>query len=79
MNNQEYEAHHKAMQDAFNLVCNPADWRAPIYDAVIDAADEDRVREAVIYFTATVPTFSPMKGGKLRVNAVGYRNGPAGP
>ena len=71
---------HADLEQAFRKVSDPNDWRGPI-DAVIDDADRHVVGEAVAYFTATSAEFHPVPGqpGKLRVTAVGYRCGPAGP
>lgn len=72
------------LEASFAAVRNPDDWRARI-DKTVSAAElaevggEARVREAVIFFTATVPTFETLKGGRVRVRATGYRSGPAGP
>lgn len=51
-------------------------------------AAEGALREAIVHFTATVPTFTYLRAGKVvargqmydavRVNAKGYRAGPAG-
>ena len=70
-----YDEMQAKLTAAFNKVADKADWKRPI-DAVIDRADRDIVREAVIYFTATVPTFVDV-GDKMRVTSPGYRAGPA--
>lgn len=67
------------MEDAFKLVANKDDWRAPI-KAVIRPGDFDRCKKAVEYYTATELTkrYDPDTGLYI-VEADGYRNGPAGP
>jgi len=74
---------------AFNRVADAADWKAPISARIIiDSAEEKaRIREAIIFFTATVPTFGspwrpvdqPDECVWYHVRAIGYRMGPAGP
>ena len=65
--------------DAFDLVANKDDWRAPI-KAKIRPEDFERCKRAVEYYTATELTkrYDP-DTGLYDVEAVGYRNGPAGP
>lgn len=59
------------LYDAFNKVC-AVNWKDPI-DATIDSSDKDIVYEAVIFFTGSVPTFTPIMGTPYyRVQAVGY-------
>lgn len=66
------------LQEAFNKVKNPVDWKDRI-NAVIDESDRAIVHQAVIHFTATRAVFTKARGkGKLRVKAVGYRMGPCG-
>jgi hypothetical protein len=67
------------LRDAFDRVATPEDWRAPIC-AVVPCYLRDVVRAAVIFYTATVPSFHETAGGRnVQVRAIGYRNGPAGP
>lgn len=61
----------KQLHAAFDLVKDAKNWKNPI-NAVIDAKDQDAVSQAVIYFTGSVPGFTPMKNGKVRVRSVGY-------
>lgn len=63
---------------AFNSVADPDDWKAPV-DAVCLKADRERVKAAVIFYTATEPMFFPNDETTIRVEADGYRAGPAGP
>jgi hypothetical protein len=61
----------------FRLVADKHDWKAPI-DAFVPATiDLDAVRDAVVHFTATMPDFTLTRDG-WRVQAAGYRRGPAG-
>jgi hypothetical protein len=67
------------MEKYFNMVANPNDWRAPI-DAVIAMGKFMKCKAAVEFFTSTeLIIVYESKGGKVRVQATGYRNGPAGP
>jgi len=63
---------------AFDSVKNKDHWKNPI-DAIINVTDMDIVSEAIIYFTATEAEFGKPKDGKVRVRAIGYYMGPAGP
>jgi len=61
---------------AMTLVENPSNWKMPIQNVMISATDQDVVREAVIFFTGSVPTFrKPVRAGfdgQLIVSASGY-------
>jgi len=55
-------------------------WKDPI-ETVVEPRETDVTREAIIFFTATVPTQTELwKDGKLVIllKAIGYRAGPAG-
>jgi len=70
------------LQAAFTKVQDKEHWKNPI-NAVVDASENlHLIREAVIHFTATVPTFDILKvteeGTKVAVRAIGYQAGPAG-
>ena len=68
------------LEQAFDSVCDPEDWKAPIRAQVRYATHElDLVREAVEYFTATAVSFEAGESDELWVVADGYRMGPAGP
>lgn len=68
------------LKAAFNSVCDPDDWKAPIDAFVpIELLDRDLVERAIIHFTATTPTFAENGSGDVHVTAAGYREGPAGP
>lgn len=64
---------------AFDAVANKANWKNPI-DAVVslDSYTMAMVREAVVFFTGSVPTFELTTGtttsgmGRYRVKAAGY-------
>ena len=73
------------LEAAFRKVANPRDWKSAI-DTVIPVEDQDVVAEAVAYFTATEVTWGtldasgqPIPENQIRVRALGYRQGPAGP
>lgn len=75
---EAYDEKQARLRTAFDKVADPTDWKGKV-NGVIDAADVNDVVDAVIYFTGTVPTVTPARGGKLRVRSVGYRMGPCGP
>lgn len=66
------------LETAFGLVENPADWKAPIC-AKIDRGNLARVMAAVEFYTSTQVRITGDVGGSIiRVEALGYRMGPAG-
>lgn len=62
----------------FKLVSDKADWKAPINAFVPATIDLNAITDAVVHFTATVPTYTMTRDG-WNVKAKGYRAGPAGP
>ncbi len=59
------------LSSAFDLV-KSENWKDPI-QACTSIAREDITREAVIFYTGSIPTFTSMKNPKLlRVTAEGY-------
>jgi hypothetical protein len=78
-----YDVEQAELTAAFDLVEPSTHWKDPI-DAVVPAtADLELIQEAVIHFTATTPTFTRCPSGdptdcRIRVQADGYRAGPAG-
>lgn len=75
--------HQERLKKAFDAVCDPYDWRAPIGKylplTTVDAVGGfELIREAIIHFTATVPEIQPWNEGFF-FKAKGYREGPAGP
>jgi hypothetical protein len=72
------DTHQRKLNDAFDKVHNPKDWRAPIR-AVVKKKDLATAIEAIEYFTATQVTVKPAGKNIFRVSSVGYRMGPAGP
>jgi hypothetical protein len=69
-----------ALHDAFELVRNPQDWKAPV-NGLIRENLVDVVYHAIVFFTATEPIFlrPPHDPETILVYAEGYRAGPAGP
>lgn len=65
------------LASAFDRVCNPRDWKAPI-QAVIPAELMPVVEQAVLWFTGTAPVFESLAGepDRLVVRAPGYGRGP---
>ena len=69
----------KNIDEAFRMIANKDDWRAPI-KAVIRPEDFEICKKAVAHFTATELTKKyNVRPGAYVVEAAGYRNGPAGP
>ena len=62
------------LKAAFERVCDPRDWRAPIR-AVIPAVERLLVEKAVRWYAETEPRFEPVPGDGqlLMVVAPGYR------
>lgn len=59
---------------AFTAVQNKENWKARI-DAVVTLADDRALlgmREAVIFFTGSIPTFDALGQNRYRVRAAGY-------
>jgi len=63
---------------AFDMVIPSTHWKDKINAVISQPFDQNLIKEAVIHFTATVPTFTELKNGTVRVKALGYWNGPAG-
>lgn len=78
----EQNFHQRQMEKAFSAVQPKTHWKDRIDATLTDAeASEagglDTIREAIIHFTATVPTIT--RGcGNFRFQADGYWAGPAG-
>jgi hypothetical protein len=73
-----HNVYHEEMVEAFDLVADPDDWKAPV-DGFIDEVDLVAVAAAVTYFTATVARATPGPiPGRYHITADGYRAGPAG-
>lgn len=66
-----------ALKDAFELVENKQNWKLPINAVVslqlgFEEAQLKLLKEAVIHFTGSVPTFKAVTKTKIRVVAAGY-------
>lgn len=73
------EAQYQAlMQFAFNQVCDPADWKAPI-DCMVPWDTANIYMQAVEFMTGVKPEVVRMFGHCAHLTCVGYRMGPAGP
>lgn len=67
----------EALLAAFALVEDGENWKRAIHRCVDERADLDAIREAVVFFTGSVPTFTTLasaaNGAKvILVRAVGY-------
>lgn len=76
------EAHQKKLEQAFDRVKDPRDWKAPIAANVL-SSQLDITCEAIAHFTATGARFclaGQNDAGQLiyHVTSPGYRAGPAG-
>ncbi|MEP6572417.1 MAG: hypothetical protein ABJD11_06960 [Gemmatimonadota bacterium] len=67
------------LRAAFAAVSDARDWKGPIL-SVIRTTDRRLIRQAIIWYTSTVPAFGILPGHpeRLVVSAAGYRCGPAG-
>lgn len=69
---------HSELTNAFNAVCDKADWKRPI-KATIAAEAATLTVEAIMFFTATEATVTPTADAQfVIVETIGYRAGPAG-
>lgn len=60
------------LKEAFDTVCSKQHWKLPI-DTTIENADLNLIEYAIIHFTGSVPTFTPIMGtAVVRVQADGY-------
>ena len=71
------------LQRAFDMIADPNDWRAPIRGEC-SFRDFAIIAVAVMFYTGTVLEVIRSRNDDelikvLTVEAVGYRNGPAGP
>ena len=64
------------LKSAFEKV-QAQDWKDPICK-IVPMENLDCIRQAVIHYTGTVPTFAHMGGNRVAVEATGYRMGPCG-
>tara|TARA_R100001530_G_scaffold118527_1_gene85654 strand:+ start:1114 stop:1350 length:237 start_codon:yes stop_codon:yes gene_type:complete len=68
----------EVLKSAFELV-QATDWKDPIHGSFsLEDCSKELMRESIIHFTATSPTFKTLEGGRVLVQALGYRMGPAG-
>ncbi len=66
------------LKEAFDLLADPADWRAPIA-VFLPGEHVNLAVEAIKHFTATVPTVMlDLTRMKYLIRSEGYRAGPAG-
>ncbi len=65
----------KQINAVFEQVRNATNWMGPI-DAEINEKDRYEVETAIIATTSTMPRFTEVGRGKLRVQAEGYSAGP---
>lgn len=75
----------KELHEAFAVVRNPRDWKAPIDIDLIGIAPEEagKYLDAIVFFTATEATARATPSGipgvrATKIKALGYRLGPAG-
>lgn len=69
----EYQKTRGQLESSFDKVKNPQNWKLPI-DSVCEMKDIADIKEAIIFFTGSVPTFKPCAHltGKYTVKAAGY-------
>lgn len=69
---------HDALHEAFDRLCDPADWKAPI-SAWVPGELVLVACAAIEFFTATTPTVAlNTRTMQYLVTSIGYRQGPAG-
>ncbi len=73
-----YDGEQAELTAAFDLVKPTGHWKNAISCRVDAGANLELIQEAVIHFTATVPTFTRCASGRILVKAAGYYAGPAG-
>lgn len=66
----DYDAEQKRLSDLFDLVKPESHWKDKINAVVPFDADLTGIREAVIHFTGSVPTFQPVMDGDKQVYCV---------
>lgn len=71
------QAEHVELKPYFDQVCDRHDWKRPI-DAFCRIEDAEKVMRAISFFTATSAKLTRMNYEWVRVQADGYRRGPAG-
>lgn len=71
------QAEHIELKPYFDRVCNKSDWKRKI-DAFCRIEDAEKVIRAIAFFTATEAKITRMNDEWVRVQADGYRLGPAG-
>lgn len=75
----DYGYTRQELNDAFNMVHNPEDWKARINKVIPGhPVTKQKVAEAIMFYTATTATFTNLDDGRALVQADGYRRGPAG-
>jgi hypothetical protein len=71
------EKHVELLRLAFNAVCNPNDWKAPV-DAIVPFEAASMYYDAIVFVTGTTPKSERTVDGNMRLMAIGYRAGPCG-
>ena len=64
------------LRRTWNEVKNPGDWKAEV-SALVPLHRADAVEAAIVYFTATEVKRTEVIDGKILLESVGYRRGPA--
>lgn len=68
----EYNMTRGQLKEAFEKVQNKENWKLPI-DSLCVPQDVQNIKNAIIFFTGSVPTFKKSeKGYTYRVQAAGY-------
>lgn len=70
----EYNLTRGELKSHFEKVQNPEGWKLPINVVIdiVDLKDMELIRNAVIFFTGSVPKFYSIGLNKYRVKAAGY-------
>tara|TARA_Y100000296_G_C5134174_1_gene237250 strand:+ start:621 stop:881 length:261 start_codon:yes stop_codon:yes gene_type:complete len=62
---------HGQLKEAFGKVHNQDNWKLPI-DELCKKSETDVVKEAIIYFTGSIPNFANFDDEHVNVTAIGY-------
>lgn len=79
MNDMEtYDEKQARLKELFKLVENRKNWKNPINRFVPDGTDMEGLREAIIHFTGSHPTFTRVIRRKGKKDTWGYQVTAAG-
>ena len=65
------------LSEAFKLICDPTDWKAPI-SAQVPFESASLFVDAIVYHTGSYPKSTRTAEGAFLLESIGYRAGPCG-